>query len=93
MTVADAVTAQGGSFRTTCPYCGVGCGVLVTPDGKGGLAVKGDPAHPANRGKLCSKGSALGETLALEGRTTVPMIDGSRAGWSPEDRPSPRRQR
>ncbi|HBM61836.1 MAG TPA: hypothetical protein DD444_21950, partial [Citreicella sp.] len=34
-------------IRSTCPYCGVGCGVLLQPDGGGGLAVRGDPAHPA----------------------------------------------
>ena len=46
---------------TTCPYCGVGCGVLATAN-KGRVEVRGDPAHPANLGKLCVKGSALGET-------------------------------
>jgi len=60
--------------RTTCPYCGVGCGVLATPDGSGGAAISGDPSHPANFGRLCSKGSALGETLGLEGRLLYPMI-------------------
>ncbi len=60
--------------RTTCPYCGVGCGVLATPDGKGGAAISGDPDHPANLGRLCSKGSALGETLSLEDRLLYPMI-------------------
>src|SRR5580693_6268712 len=60
--------------RTTCPYCGVGCGVLATPDGRGGAAVSGDPEHPANFGRLCSKGSALGETLGLEERLLYPMI-------------------
>jgi assimilatory nitrate reductase catalytic subunit len=60
--------------RTTCPYCGVGCGVLATPDGTGGAAISGDSEHPANFGRLCSKGSALGETLALEGRLLYPMI-------------------
>ena len=60
--------------RTTCPYCGVGCGVLATADGRGGAAVSGDPEHPANFGKLCSKGSALGETLGLEERLLYPMI-------------------
>ena len=60
--------------RTTCPYCGVGCGVLATPDGKGGAAIAGDPDHPANFGRLCSKGSALGETLGLENRLLHPMI-------------------
>jgi assimilatory nitrate reductase catalytic subunit len=60
--------------RTTCPYCGVGCGVLATPDGSGGAAISGDTEHPANFGRLCSKGSALGETVALEGRLLHPMI-------------------
>jgi assimilatory nitrate reductase catalytic subunit len=60
--------------KTTCPYCGVGCGVLATPDGSGGAAISGDPEHPANFGRLCSKGAALGETLALEGRLLHPMI-------------------
>jgi assimilatory nitrate reductase catalytic subunit len=60
--------------RTACPYCGVGCGVLATPDGKGGAAIAADPDHPANLGRLCSKGSALGETLGLEDRLLYPMI-------------------
>jgi assimilatory nitrate reductase catalytic subunit len=60
--------------RTACPYCGVGCGVLATPDGRGGAAISGDPDHPANFGRLCSKGSALGETLGLENRLLYPMI-------------------
>src|SRR5689334_4253670 len=59
--------------RTTCPYCGVGCGVLATPDGRG-AAISGDGEHPANFGRLCSKGSALGETIGLEGRLLHPMI-------------------
>ena len=60
--------------RTTCPYCGVGCGVLATPDSNGGAAISGDPEHPANFGRLCSKGSALGETLGLEDRLLYPKI-------------------
>ncbi|MBY6153874.1 molybdopterin-dependent oxidoreductase [Vannielia litorea] len=66
---------------TTCPYCGVGCGVLATPDGAGGLSVTGDKSHPANLGRLCSKGSALGETVGLEGRLLAPHINGKEAGW------------
>ncbi len=73
--------------RTTCPYCGVGCGVLATPDGNGGAAIAGDGEHPANFGRLCSKGSALGETVGLENRLLHPMIrcdSGSleRVAWS-----------
>jgi assimilatory nitrate reductase catalytic subunit len=60
--------------RTTCPYCGVGCGVLAMPDGRGGATIAGDPDHPANFGRLCSKGAALGETLGLEGRLLHPMV-------------------
>src|ERR1700704_2482462 len=84
------MTATGPTLRTTrttCPYCGVGCGVLATPDGGGGAAIAGDPEHPANFGRLCAKGSALGETLGLEDRLFFPMIRCSkgvmeRVAWS-----------
>ena len=71
MTAADPSFAP---VKTTCPYCGVGCGVIATPDGKGGASIAGDPEHPANFGRLCSKGSALGETLGLSERLLHPMI-------------------
>jgi assimilatory nitrate reductase catalytic subunit len=67
--------------RSTCPYCGVGCGVLLRPDGQGGLAVRGDPEHPANFGRLCSKGTALGETVGTGGRLLHPQVDGAAASW------------
>ena len=67
--------------KTTCPYCGVGCGVLATPDGRGGVAIAGDPDHPANFGRLCSKGSALGETVDLKDRLLSPTVDGQAATW------------
>jgi assimilatory nitrate reductase catalytic subunit len=69
-----AVDPMLRATRTSCPYCGVGCGVLATPDGRGGAAISGDPEHPANFGRLCSKGSALGETLGLENRLLYPLI-------------------
>ena len=68
-------------IRSTCPYCGVGCGVLLRPDGAGGVAVRGDPDHPANRGRLCSKGSALGETVGLDQRLLNPRVDGQDTDW------------
>lgn len=67
--------------RTTCPYCGVGCGVLAKVAADGQVSVRGDPDHPANFGRLCSKGSALAETIDLDGRLLYPEIDGRRAGW------------
>ncbi|MEM9358211.1 MAG: nitrate reductase [Pseudomonadota bacterium] len=68
--------------KTTCPYCGVGCGVLVNPSTDGEAAeIKGDPDHPANYGRLCSKGSALGETLSLDDRLLHPLVAGRRAKW------------
>ena len=67
---------------TTCPYCGVGCGVLVKPSADGMRAdVRGDPDHPSNFGRLCSKGSALGETLGLEDRILYPTVGGLIASW------------
>jgi assimilatory nitrate reductase catalytic subunit len=64
-------------IRTTCPYCGVGCGLQVAADG----SITGDPDHPANFGRLCAKGAALAETLAIGDRLMFPEIGGRRAGW------------
>ena len=73
--------ASASEVCSTCPYCGVGCGVRLRADGAGGLTVRGDPEHPANFGKLCSKGSALGETVGLEGRLLSPRVHGREANW------------
>ena len=67
--------------RTTCAYCGVGCGIVATRSGERGLTIAGDPAHPANAGRLCSKGTHLGETVGLEGRLLHPMIGKRVASW------------
>ncbi|MGI4797960.1 MAG: molybdopterin-dependent oxidoreductase [Janthinobacterium lividum] len=67
--------------RTTCPYCGVGCGIIATRSGERSVEIKGDPEHPANRGRLCSKGTHLGETVGLEGRLLHPMIGERRSSW------------
>src|SRR5690348_16251400 len=65
------------AVHTTCPYCGVGCGILARPDGR----ISADPCHPANRGRLCSKGAALGATLDDAGRLKRPMIRGQAVTW------------
>ena len=76
-----AAVPEPGEVRTTCPYCGVGCGVMarVAPDDS--VSVRGDPDHPANFGRLCSKGAALGETVDLEGRLLFPQIGDRRVDW------------
>jgi assimilatory nitrate reductase catalytic subunit len=67
--------------KTTCPYCGVGCGVVADRNAAGVVTVQGDPLHPANFGRLCAKGSALAETVGLEGRLLEPVVDGKQATW------------
>ena len=69
------------AIRSTCPYCGVGCGIRLTPGGTGGVAVQGDTAHPANFGRLCSKGLVLGETVGLDQRLLAPWVLGVETTW------------
>ena len=69
------------AIATTCAYCGVGCGICATVTGEREVRIEGDPEHPANRGKLCSKGTHLGETVGLEGRLLHPMIGTKRTNW------------
>ena len=81
----NARPSEPAAVRTACPYCGVGCGILATP-GAAGVAIAGDPDHQANFGRLCSKGTALAETIGLDGRLLHPMLrrpDGlfARVGW------------
>ncbi|MFI3246206.1 MAG: molybdopterin-dependent oxidoreductase [Ferrimonas sp.] len=74
------------STATTCPYCGVGCGVIaqtsVDANGTTQVTVKGDPWHPANYGRLCAKGMQLGKTLLHPKRLSYPQIQGQRQSWS-----------
>jgi assimilatory nitrate reductase catalytic subunit len=69
------------SIKTTCPYCGVGCGVIAEVRSGEEVSVRGDPEHPANFGRLCSKGSALAETIDLEDRLFFPEVNGARTNW------------
>jgi assimilatory nitrate reductase catalytic subunit len=78
-TSADPSAAR--EVLTTCPYCGVGCGVRVAVDDDGAVSVHGDRSHPANLGRLCSKGTALGETVDLDGRLLYPEVNGNRVDW------------
>ncbi len=73
-----ATATSINSTKTTCPYCGVGCGVVVRSQQGRIVDVKGDPDHPANWGKLCSKGSKLAETATVnvygQVRAGVPLL-------------------
>ncbi len=70
-------------IKTTCAYCGVGCGIEATIEDveTHQITIKGDANHPSNFGKLCSKGAALGETVSLEGRLLYPQIKGEKVAW------------
>ncbi len=76
-----AAIEDSNMVKTTCPYCGVGCGVLATKNGDGSVTIAGDPDHPSNYGRLCSKGSALGETLSMDDRLLNPEIAGKPSDW------------
>src|SRR5262249_22042377 len=74
------VKVGGETTRTTCPYCGVGCGVLAR-NVSGAVEIAGDPANPANLAALCAKGYALAETLGTDGRLLHPQVDGQPVTW------------
>jgi assimilatory nitrate reductase catalytic subunit len=73
--------------KSACPYCGVGCGVIIESEGAQITGVRGDPEHPANFGRLCSKGSTLHLTaaasIARQTRLLQPMRRASR-GETPQ---------
>ena len=68
-------------LNTTCPYCGVGCGVTAEVEGDDLIAISGDTSHPANAGRLCVKGTTLAETLGSEGRALHPRYRGRQLAW------------
>ena len=72
---------KSGWIKSTCAYCGVGCGIEAKLNAKGELDIRGDESHPANKGNLCSKGLALGETVSHQGRLLHPSIDGAPTDW------------
>jgi assimilatory nitrate reductase catalytic subunit len=75
-------SAPLSAVSTTCPYCGVGCGVSARAGAVRALTVTGDKDHPANAGRLCSKGTALGQTVSLDGRLLEPMIGTRTVEWT-----------
>ena len=70
------------TINTSCSYCGVGCGISAQVNTQTReVTVKGDDNHPANYGRLCSKGSSLAETLDLSGRLLSPWVKGKKTDW------------
>lgn len=64
-------------IKSACPYCGVGCGVEITPKGE----IIGDKQHPANQGALCVKGAALAQSLEMPSRLLYPRVNGQQTDW------------
>ena len=67
--------------QTTCPYCGVGCGLNASSAEDGSITVSGDETHPANYGRMCVKGAALPETVRWEKRLLQPEVGGKTVTW------------
>ncbi|HZT54973.1 MAG TPA: nitrate reductase, partial [Burkholderiaceae bacterium] len=87
----NTALASPNETRSTCPYCGVGCGVIIETQADQITGVRGDPEHPANFGRLCTKGSTLHltatRTIAMQARLLQPQLRESRdeprsvVGW------------
>ncbi|MGX1806151.1 molybdopterin-dependent oxidoreductase [Nocardia sp. NPDC055321] len=86
MTAADS-EAGAGATRTVCSYCGVGCGITLElhngPEGQRIRKVAGDKAHPANGGRLCTKGGSHADMMAADGRLSTAQVRAER-GAAPE---------
>ncbi|HHF3041010.1 TPA: nitrate reductase [Vibrio diabolicus] len=65
-----------GCRKTTCPYCGVGCGIEISNN-----KIIGDALHPANSGSLCVKGVALAESLQMPSRLLYPKLREKEVSW------------
>ncbi|MDO9477546.1 MAG: molybdopterin-dependent oxidoreductase, partial [Pseudohongiella sp.] len=70
------------ALKTTCAYCGVGCGFVVGSEpNDGGRTLQADQHHPANKGRFCVKGSSQLETIGLDNRLLFPHVDGRQTSW------------
>nr|WP_234532834.1 bifunctional nitrate reductase/sulfite reductase flavoprotein subunit alpha [Streptomyces shenzhenensis] len=79
MAAPDSRSTDTGKVRTVCSYCGVGCGMVLDigtgPDGRRTvLKASGDKEHPANAGRLCTKGATTADMLAAPGRLTTALL-------------------
>jgi len=64
---------KGSTYRTICQFCHTNCGIVIHKNEEGVISVKGDPEHPMNRGRCCSKVSAIPEIICAEGRLRLPL--------------------
>lgn len=82
---AEPLAIQYAKETTTiCPYCAVGCGLIVHTRGGEVINTEGDPDHPINRGTLCSKGSSLYQLRHNERRITEPLYRAKGSNeWKP----------
>ena len=79
---SSTINPELRTLHTTCAYCGVGCGVEATiNDDTRSISVQGLQSHPSNYGRLCSKGSALADTIGLNERLLHPAVHGKAASW------------
>ncbi|MEV7387351.1 molybdopterin-dependent oxidoreductase [Streptomyces sp. NPDC091215] len=79
MAAPDSRSTDTGKVRTVCSYCGVGCGMVLDigpgPDGRRSvLKASGDKEHPANFGRLCTKGATTADMLSAPGRLTTALL-------------------
>jgi assimilatory nitrate reductase catalytic subunit len=85
MAIANVWTMK--ETKSACCYCGVGCGVIIQSEGERIVAVRGDPGHPANFGRLCTKGATLHLSTSPEARARFPTLRDTRGanrrrvGW------------
>lgn len=75
------MTKENTWIKSTCAYCGVGCGIKTRINDKGELDIKGDEQHPANKGKLCAKALTLAETLTNDNRMLTPQLLNKPVSW------------
>lgn len=79
--LATQVAFKAEKKQTSCPYCGVGCGVDIELHNHVPVKLNGAKSHPANKGKLCVKGTHLLDTIGIDGRLLHPEINGQEASW------------
>ncbi|MDO8907398.1 MAG: nitrate reductase [Pseudohongiella sp.] len=77
------VSVNPAEVKTTCAYCGVGCGFVVSEGAKKEDAreLQADKDHPANKGRFCVKGSSQLDTIGLDNRLLYPRVDGRQVSW------------